>query len=104
MITSIECYYLHSSEIFHTFYKMFYNMPQIIFEYSLGLSRTFPGMFGKPGMFESNLRNFSPHSPEYNIPPISRVPRIPRIMSPVPVFLVLYIALDKKDKNISQVN
>ena len=29
------------------------------------------------------------HSPEYNIPPIPRVPRIP---FPVPVFLVLYIA------------
>ena len=49
---------------------MFYNMPQIIFEYSLDFSRTFPGMFG-------------------DIPPIPRVPRIP---FRVPVFLVLYIA------------
>ena len=46
--------------------------------------RTFPGMF-------SNIPwNVWQHSPEYNIPPIPRVPRIP---FPVPVFLVLYIAL-----------
>ena len=44
MITSINCYYVHSSKTFHTFHKMFY-MPQIIFEYSLDFSRTFPGMF-----------------------------------------------------------
>ena len=47
------------------------------------------------GIFHHIPRNFSRHSPEYNIPPISRVPHIPRIMSPVPVFLVLYIALYK---------
>ena len=83
MITSIKCYYVHSSETFHTFYKMLYNMPQIIFEYSLDFSRTFPRMFG------DIPRNVWRHSSEYNIPPIPRVPRIP---FPVPVFLVLYIA------------
>ena len=59
MITSIECYYVHSSETFHTFHRMFYNMPQIIFEYSLDFSRTFPGMFG------DIPRNIWRHSPEY---------------------------------------
>ena len=68
------------------------------------VNRTFPGMFcyiprnvwlHSPecliifsGMFEDIPRNVWRHSPEYNIPPISRVPRIP---FPVPVFLVLYI-------------
>ena len=105
MITSIECYYVHSSETFHTFHKMFYNMLQIIFEYSLDFSRIFPGMFGDiqrnvwrhspeylatfSGMFGDIPRNVWGHSPEYNILPIHRVPRIP---FPVPVFLVLYIA------------
>ena len=46
MITSIEYYYVHSSESFHTFHRMFYNMPQIIFDYSLDCLKTFPGMFG----------------------------------------------------------
>ena len=45
------------------FHRMFYNMPQIIFEYPREFF-TFPGMFGN----------------------------IPRIPFPVPVFLVLYIA------------
>ena len=108
MITSIECYYVHSSETFHTFHRMFYSMPHIIFEYSLDFSRTFPGMFGDiprniwrhspeclvtfPGMFSDIFRNVWRHSPEYSIPPIPRFPRIP---FPVPVFLVLYIAAAK---------
>ena len=58
MITSIECYYVHSSEIFHTFHRMFYSMRHIIFEYSLDFSRTFPGMFG------DIPRNIWRHSPE----------------------------------------
>ena len=45
-------------------------------------------------MFEDIPRNIWQHfpeynTPEYNIPPIPRVVRIPL---PVPVFLVLYIA------------
>ena len=40
-------------------------------------------------MFEDIPRNVWRYSPEYNIPPIPRVPRIP---FPVPVFLVLYMA------------
>ena len=48
-------------------------------------------MFGDISkMFGDIPRNVWRHSPEYNIPPIPRVPRIP---FPVPVFLVLYIAL-----------
>ena len=41
-------------------------------------------------MFEGIPRNVWQHSPEYNIPPIPRLPRIP---FPVPVFLVLYISI-----------
>ena len=37
------------------------------------------------------------HSPEYNIPPIPLVPRIP---FPVPVLLVLYIAFDMFSRSI----
>ena len=40
-------------------------------------------------LFSNILWVFRGHSPEYNIPPIPRVPRIP---FPVPVFLVLCIA------------
>ena len=63
MITNIECYYLHSSETFHTFHRMFYNMSQIIFEYSVDFLRTFPGMFGDIprnvlGHFSGCLRTF----------------------------------------------
>ena len=114
MITSIEHYYIHLSENFHTFHRMFYNMPKIVFVYSMGFSRIFPGMFnGVP-------RNVWQYSPEYlapfaamfngiprdvweqsleclatfpgilvDIPPI---PRVPRISFPVPVLLVSYIA------------
>ena len=49
-------------------------------------------------MFWDIPRKVSGHSPEYNIPPIPRVPRIP---FPVPVFLVLYIAIkDNTDELI----
>ena len=81
MVTSIECYYLHSSETFHAFHRMFYHMPQIIFESSLDFSRAFPRMFGDiprniwryspeclatfPGMFGDIPRNVWGHSPEY---------------------------------------
>ena len=40
-------------------------------------------------MFEDIPRNIWRYSPEYRIPPIPHVPRIPFA---VPVFLVLYIA------------
>ena len=124
MITSIEYYYVHSFECFHTFHRIFY-MLQIIFEYSLDCLRTFPEMFNDiprnvlghspeclatfpgvfediprnawrhspeclrtfPGMFGDNPRNVWGHSPEYYIAPI------PRITSPVPVFLVLDITI-----------
>ena len=110
---------------------MFYNMPQIIFEYfqifpgifydiprniwrhSPEYLATFPGIFGDihryvwrhspeclatfPGMFEDIPRNVWQHSPEYNTPPIPRVPCIPL---PVPVFLVLYIAVVTQDLNL----
>ena len=81
MITSIKCYYVHSSETFHTFHRMFYSMPHIIFEYSLDFSRTFPGMFGDIhrniwrhfpeclatflGIFGDIARNIWRHSPGY---------------------------------------
>ena len=45
-----------------------------------------------PGMFDDIPQNIWRHSPEYNIPPIPRVPRIP---FPIPL-LVLYIAYDKR--------
>ena len=44
-------------------------------------------------MFYDIPRNVWRHSPEYNILPIPRVPRIP---FPVPVFLFLYIANEKR--------
>ena len=43
-------------------------------------------------MLEKIPRNIWQHFPEYNIP---LIPRVPRILFPVPVFLVLYIALLK---------
>ena len=108
MITSIEYYHVHSSETFHTFHRMFYNMPQIIFEYSPEFFTLFARIFGDiprniwrhspeclvtfPRMFEDIPRNVWQHSLEYNISPIPHVPRIP---FPVPVFLVLYIALNE---------
>ena len=80
MITSIECYYVHSSETFHTFHRMFYNVPQIVREYYLDFSRTLPGMFG-------NIpRNVWWHSPEYlaTFPGIQHSPYSPRSPHSVP--------------------
>ena len=87
MITSIEYYYVHSSERFHTFRRMFYNMPRlfsnilwIVWEYSPKCLRTFPGVFGDisqnvwrhspeclrtfSGIFDDIPRNVCRHSPE----------------------------------------
>ena len=91
MITSIESYYVHSSEIFHTFHRMFYNMPHIIchmpyiifprnvWRHSPEYLATFLGMFEDiprnvwrtseclrtfPGMFEGIPLNVWPHSSE----------------------------------------
>ena len=70
MITSIECCHVHSSESFHSFHRMFYNMPQIIFpeifydiprnvwRHSPEYLATFPGMFG------DIPQNVWRHSPE----------------------------------------
>ena len=49
-----------------------------------------------PGIFEGISRNIWRHSPEYNIPPIRRVPRIP---FPVPLFLFLYKAMNHVSYN-----
>ena len=67
-----------------TFPGMFEDIPRNVWRYSPECFTTFPGMFG------DIPRNVWRHSPKYNIPPITRVPRTPL---PVPVFLVLYIAL-----------
>ena len=91
MITSIESYYVHSSEIFHTFHRMFYNMPHItchmpyiifprnVWRHSPEYLATFLGMFEDiprnvwrtseclrtfPGMFEGIPLNVWPHSSE----------------------------------------
>ena len=80
MITSIKYYYVNSSERFHTFHRMFYNMPQIISEYYLDCLRTFPEMLNDiprnvwrhfpeclvtfPGMLWDIPRNVWRHSPE----------------------------------------
>ena len=58
---------------------MFGDILQNVQQHSLECLRTLPGMFGDIPM------NVSQHSPEYNISPI---PRVPRILFPVPVFLV----------------
>ena len=101
---------LHSPECLATFPRIFGNIPRNVWQHSPEYLRTFPGTFGYiPGMFGNIPRNVWQHSPEclrtfsgmfgyiprnfwrysseYNIPPISRVP------FPVPVFLVLCIAL-----------
>ena len=92
---------------------MFEDIPRNVWRYSPerlatfpGILATFPGTFGNiprnicqhfpkglrrlPGIFEDIPWDVWQHSPEYNIPPIPRIPRIP---FPVPVFLVLYIAI-----------
>ena len=114
MIISIEHYYVYLSESFHIFHRMFYNMPKIIFKYSMCFSRTFPRMFnGVPrnvwqyspeylapflGMFNCIPGDVWEQSVEYlatfpgileDIPPI---PRVPHISFPVPVLLVSYRA------------
>ena len=63
----------HSPECLATFPRTFEDISWNVF-------RTFPAMFG------DIPRKVWRYSPEYNIPPIPRVP------FPVPVFLVLYIA------------
>ena len=72
----------HSLECLGTFPRMFEDIPRNV-QHSPECLMTFPRIFG------DIPRNVWRHSPEYNIPPIPRVPRIP---FPVPVFLVLYIA------------
>ena len=57
------------------------NIPQNVWLHCQKCLATFPGKF------EGISRNVWRHSPEYNIPPIGRVPRI---SFPVSVFLFLY--------------
>ena len=73
----------HATDYFQIFSGFFEDILRNVWRHSPENLATFPGMF------EDIPRNVWPHSPEYNIPPIPRVSRIP---SPVPVFLVLYIA------------
>ena len=96
----------HSPEYLATFSGMFSNIPRNVWGNSPECLATFRGMFEEispsvwrhspeclrtfPEMFSNIPRNVWRHSSEYNIPPIPRVPRIP---FPVPVFLVLVIAL-----------
>ena len=77
-----DCYYYYSPECFTTFPGIFGDIPRNVLRHSPKCLGTFPGMF------EDIPRNVWRHSPEYNIPPI---PRVPRILFPVPVFLFLYI-------------
>ena len=74
----------HSPECLSTFPGMFEDIPRNFCRHSPECFRTFLRMFG------DIPQNVWGHSPECNIPPILRVPRIP---FPVPVFLVLHIAL-----------
>ena len=96
MITSIQCYHVHSLECFNTFHWMFYDMLKNIFQYSLDCLRalpeylrTFPRMFGDilwnnwwhstkclatfPGIFDDNPQNVWRHFPGYSIFPIPHV-------------------------------
>ena len=66
------------------FREIFDDIPQNVWQHSPEYLSTFIGMF------VDIPQNVWRHSPEYNIPPI---PRVPRISFPVPVFLVLYIAI-----------
>ena len=76
--------YLPLHQKLTTFPGIFDDIPQDIWRHCLECLATLPGIFG-------NIpQNVWRHSPEYNIPHIPRVPRIP---FPVPVFLVLYVAL-----------
>ena len=95
-ILSIECFttchrlfsniFEYSPEFFTTFARIFGDIPRNIWRHSPECLVTFPQMF------EDIPRNVWQHSLEYNISPIPHVPRIP---FPVPVFLVLYIALNE---------
>ena len=70
---------------------MFEDIPRYVMKHSPECSATLPGMFGNIPQAQGDiLWNVWQHFPEYNIPHILRVPRIPL---PVPVFLVLYIAI-----------
>ena len=76
---------------------MFGDIPLNVWRHSPECLATFLGMVG------DIPRNLWRHSPEYNILAIPRVPHIP---CPVPVFLVLYIAQEKKAlaSNFSKAN
>ena len=98
----------HSPECLAKFPGMFGNIPQDVQRYPPACLRTFRGMFGDipqnvwrhysecltifPGIFEYIQRNVWRHSTEYNIPHHSPRPSHP---FPVPVFLVLYIAINR---------
>ena len=72
----------HSWECLAIFPGIFEDIPRNIWRYSAECFRIFPRIFG-------NIpQNFWRESPEYNIPPI---PRVPHILFPVPIFLVFYI-------------
>ena len=71
---------------------MFDDISRNIWRYSPECLRTFPGMFS------TIPRNVWRHSVEYKIPSIPYVLRIP---FPVPVFLVLYIAIDNYIKKLT---
>ena len=112
----------HSPECLVTFLEMFSDIPRNVWRYSPECLRTFPRMFDDipwnvwghspeclaifPGMFSNIPLNVWWHSPEYNIPHITRVPRI---LFAVPVFLVLHIAALKskqyfyKENNKSEI-
>ena len=68
---------------------MFGGIPRDVWRHFPECLVTFHGIFG------DIPRNVWRHSSEYIIPPI---PRIPCILFPVPVFLVLYIALEDVPK------
>ena len=74
----------HAADYFRIFSGFFEGIPRNVWLHSLEYLATFTEMF------EDIPWNVWGHSPEYSIPPI---PRVPRISFPVPVFLVLYIAI-----------
>ena len=84
----------HSPECLATFPGMFYSIPRNAWRHSPECLATFPGMFynipqnvlrHSPECLRTFPRHVWRHCPEYNIPPIPRIP------FPVPVFLFLYI-------------
>ena len=71
--------------------RMFEDIPRYVMKHSPECLATLPAVFGNiPQAYGDILWNVWQHFPEYNIPHILRVPRIPLL---VPVFLVLYIAI-----------